>query len=64
MRIVGLKSVISFGGSKSGNPCERLTAQYLLDMRVIRRITESVKPDVRVDSGFIRIGIRLIHLIQ
>jgi hypothetical protein len=28
-------------------------APYLLDMRVIRRITESVKPAVLVDSGLI-----------
>ena len=39
--------------SKSGNPCERLMAPYLLDMRVIRRITESVNPAVLVDSGLI-----------
>ena len=47
--------VISLGGSKSGNPCERLMAPYLLDIRVIRRMTESVKPAVLVDSGFITI---------
>ena len=28
-------------------------APYLLDMRVIRLMTESVKPAVRVDNGFI-----------
>ena len=28
-------------------------APYLFDMRVIRRITESVKPEVLVDSGLI-----------
>ena len=47
------KILLSFGGSKSGNPCERLMAPYLLDMRVIRRIMESVNPAVLVDSGLI-----------
>ena len=30
------------GGSKSGKPYDRLTAPYLLEMRVMRRMTESV----------------------
>ena len=42
---------IAWGGSKSGNPWDRLTAPYWLEMRVIRRMTESVKCAVRVDSG-------------
>ena len=45
-------SVISLGGSKSGNPWDRLTAPYRLLIRVIRRITESVKVATRsLNSG-------------
>lgn len=40
----------STGGSKSGNPCERLIAPHSFDMRVIRLITESVNPDVLCES--------------
>lgn len=40
------------GGSKSGKPCERLTAPYLLEMRVMRRMTESVNVAVRLESSF------------
>lgn len=35
--------VIAFGGSKSGNPCDKLTAPYLLATLVILLMTESVK---------------------
>ena len=44
---------ISWGGSKSGKPWDRLTAPYWLEMRVMRRMTESVKPAVREDNAFI-----------
>ena len=43
---------IAAGGSKSGKPWLRLTAPYRLQTRVIRRMTESVKPSVRADSFF------------
>ena len=36
-------SVIALGGSKSGKPCARLIAPQSMLMRVIRRMTESVK---------------------
>jgi len=35
------------GGSKSGNPCDRLMAPYILATRVIRRMTDSVNRVVR-----------------
>ena len=44
------RSKISFGGSKSGNPCDRFTAPYLLEILVILRITESVKSAVLFDN--------------
>ena len=44
-------SSISLGGSKSGKPCERLTAPYLLEILVIRLMTESVKVAVRFESS-------------
>ena len=37
------RSVIALGGSKSGKPCARLIAPQSMLMRVIRRMTESVK---------------------
>ncbi len=40
------RSVSSFGGSKSGNPWDRLIAPHSLEMRVMRLITESVNPAV------------------
>lgn len=40
-------SSMGFGGSKSGNPWDRLMAPYSLLMRVIRRMTESVKVPTR-----------------
>jgi len=45
------RSRISLGGSKSGNPCERFTAPYFKETLVIRRITESVKVFVRLESS-------------
>ena len=45
-----MRSRISFGGSKSGKPCDRLTAPYCMETRVMRRMTESVKPAVRSDK--------------
>lgn len=42
-------------GSKSGKPCDRLTAPYLLEMRVMRRMTESVNAAVRLESSFMPI---------
>ena len=38
-------------------------APYLLDMGVIRRITESVKPEVLVDSGLILVLILCCAII-
>src|SRR5437762_4219108 len=35
--------LISAGAGKSGNPCARLTASYIIAFRVISRITDSVK---------------------
>ena len=37
------RSVSALGGSKSGKPCARLIAPQSMLMRVIRRMTESVK---------------------
>lgn len=51
------------GGSKSGKPWERFTALYWAEMRVIRRMTESVKVLVRLDSGcmvFLSLDIRFL----
>jgi hypothetical protein len=36
-------AMTSGGGSPSGNPWERLMALYLMEMRVISRMTDSVK---------------------
>ena len=47
------RSRIALGGSKSGKPWERFTAPYWLEIRVMRRMTESVKPAVRSESGCI-----------
>src|SRR6266850_7299976 len=35
--------LISAGAGKSGKPCARLTASYIIAFRVISRITDSVK---------------------
>src|SRR5580692_3240709 len=35
--------LISGGAAKSGNPCARFTAPYIIACRVISRITDSVK---------------------
>src|SRR5215468_802409 len=35
--------LISSGAGKSGNPCARFTAPYVMACRVISRITDSVK---------------------
>ena len=47
------RSVISFGGSKSGNPWERFTAPYFNEILVILRITESVNPALLLLNSFI-----------
>ena len=49
------RSRMASGGSKSGKPWDRFTAPYLREIRVIRRMTESVKPDVR--SERLRMGL-------
>jgi hypothetical protein len=42
---------MSFGGSKSGKPWERFRALYCMEIRVMRRMTESVKPFVLSLNG-------------
>lgn len=42
-------------GIEIGKPCDRLTAPYLLEMRVMRRMTESVNAAVRLESSFMPI---------
>lgn len=53
VRDLGQTVRIALGGSKSGKPWERFTAPYWLEIRVMRRMTESVKPAVRSESGCI-----------
>ena len=45
------RSMMAWGGSKSGKPWERFTAPYWLEMRVMRRMTESVNCSVRRESS-------------
>src|ERR1043166_719609 len=44
-------SFIGSGIGKSGKPCARFTASCMLAIRVISRITDSVKVDVRLAAS-------------
>ena len=46
-------------GIEVGEACERLTAPYLLEMRVMRRMTESVNLAVRLESSFMTVLSRI-----